>query len=656
MNLKEFGRQLALVRERADWLRGQAALEPPDRLAKGLDELGDAIGELQETEDTLRREMEALRQARARAEAERQRYQSLFEFAPDGYLVTDPAGTILEANWAAGILLNAPEDSLVGKPLAHFIEAAEAEAFGAQLSSLDQVDGVREWETRLQPRDYAAFHASVTLAPERPARGQVSTVRWLLRDISARHQAAEQVRALNAELEQRVQERTAQLQTANRQLQAEVEDRRRADEALRARARQQAVVAGLGQKALVGVELAELMQICVTLVARTLDIEFCRLLELQPDGQRLLVRASYGWPANATPQVVPPGTDPQAEYTLRVRAPVMVADLAGERRFAASADCAAHQVVSGLSVAVHARGGLAWGVLAAHTRRPHAFAADDTNFLVAVANVLSATIERHRSEAEIRGLNAGLERRVTERTTELEAKNRELETFTYSVSHDLKAPLRGIDGYSRLLLEDYAGRLDAEGEESLRVIRRAVQHMNQLIDDLLAYSRLERRSLAPMRVELAELVDEVLAEREAELQRRGVRLVVDVPHRTVSVDRDGLAQAVRNLLDNALKFSRDQPTPCIAIGGRDTGDHCVLWVRDNGIGFDMQYADRIFGIFQRLHRAETYEGTGIGLAIVHKAMQRMRGRAWAEAVPGVGACFYLELPADVDSTTRAGEA
>ncbi len=250
--------------------------------------------------------------------------------------------------------------------------------------------------------------------------------------------------------------------------------------------------------------------------------------------------------------------------------------------------------------------------------------------------------ERRKYEETILRLNEELEEHVSIRTAELEAKNKELETFTYSVSHDLKAPLRGIDGYSRLLLDDHAEMLNEEGRHFLNTIRQATTRMNQLIDDLLAYSRLERRALAISLIDPHDMVETCLQERSEEIRARQIEVKVDVPFHQMMVDSESLGQALRNLLDNALKFTREIEQPRIEIGGQETLESYILWMRDNGPGFDMKHHDRIFEIFQRLHRIDEYPGTGIGLAIVRKAMERVGGRAWAESAIGQGATFYLE--------------
>jgi PAS domain S-box-containing protein len=283
-----------------------------------------------------------------------------------------------------------------------------------------------------------------------------------------------------------------------------------------------------------------------------------------------------------------------------------------------------------------------------HAMRPtdhHLRVIDMATHTAAIAIVRKREEERLRaSEARYRDLNAELEHRVVERTAELNAKNRELQTFTHSVSHDLKAPLRGIDGYSRLLLEDHAGALNDEGRSFLQNVRTATGQMGRLIDDLLAYSRLERAVVHTGRVELRPLVEELISDRAPEIAARGAVVTMDIPDAIVSADRHALMIALRNLLENALKFTRDTPVPRLEIGARIDVTTCILWVRDNGIGFDMRFHDRIFEVFQRLHRAEDYPGTGVGLAMVRRALQRMGGRVRAESEAGKGATFFLEIP------------
>ncbi|MBA2659663.1 MAG: PAS domain S-box protein [Nitrosospira sp.] len=250
--------------------------------------------------------------------------------------------------------------------------------------------------------------------------------------------------------------------------------------------------------------------------------------------------------------------------------------------------------------------------------------------------------ERKNVEEALRDAKINLEWEVSERTGQLLAKSKELENFCYSVSHDLRAPLRGIDGYSRLLLEDYYEQFDEEGRSFLKNVRAATNHMTDLIKDLLAYSRLERRETSTKPIELSSFVSDLLD--RCHTDSKNVCLTVEVGNFHVSVDSEGLTIALRNLIDNAIKFSKYSPAPTIEIRAQVAGNRCIFSIRDNGIGFDMRFYDKIFEIFQRLHRAKEYPGTGIGLAMVQKAMERMGGRVWAESQLGAGAIFYLELP------------
>ncbi|PWT94202.1 MAG: hypothetical protein C5B55_03080 [Blastocatellia bacterium] len=261
-----------------------------------------------------------------------------------------------------------------------------------------------------------------------------------------------------------------------------------------------------------------------------------------------------------------------------------------------------------------------------------------------IALLLIERRRRQRAKEALDQLNAQLEGRITARTAALDAKTRELETFAYSVAHDLKAPLRGIDGYSRLLLEDHSEQLNEEGRSFLTTIQNSTEEMGQLIEDLLDYSRVERRELKPDRIELKSIVQKVVEQEKRDPTDRKIDFVVNVNGGTVMADVNGLTQALKNYLDNAIKFTRNVEHARIEVGAEEKTNGCVLWVRDNGIGFDMKYHDRIFNIFQRLNRSEDYSGTGVGLAIVRKAMERMGGRAWAESDPGKGATFYLEIP------------
>jgi signal transduction histidine kinase len=236
------------------------------------------------------------------------------------------------------------------------------------------------------------------------------------------------------------------------------------------------------------------------------------------------------------------------------------------------------------------------------------------------------------------------ERRLVEKkTVELMELNKELDAFSYSVSHDLRAPLRAIDGYARMLEEDCAAALDSEGRRLLGVVRSSAHRMGQLIEDLLALSRTGRQEPSRVPLDMERLAREVAAELAA--QQKEQRAAVEFSALPAARgDASLLRQVWINLIGNGMKYSGKSRQPRVEVGGREDGEENVYWVRDNGVGFDMRYAERLFGAFQRLHRPDEFPGTGIGLAIVHRVIKRHGGRVWAEAKPGEGACFYFALP------------
>jgi PAS domain S-box-containing protein len=250
--------------------------------------------------------------------------------------------------------------------------------------------------------------------------------------------------------------------------------------------------------------------------------------------------------------------------------------------------------------------------------------------------------QKREADEEIRELNANLENRVVERTAELEAANKELEAFSYSVSHDLRAPLRAVNGYSQAVLEDYGEQLPEEGRRDLQTIRDGAQRMGVLIDDLLKFSRLSRTPLNMQPVNTGNLIGNVLESLSSQRQGRQIDIRIgELPE--CQGDASLLNQVWANLISNALKYTRRRDAAVIEIGCKLEHDENVYFVRDNGAGFNMRYVDKLFGVFQRLHRADEYEGTGVGLAIVQRIIHRHGGRIWADAVVNQGATFNFTL-------------
>lgn len=424
-------------------------------------------------------------------------------------------------------------------------------------------------------------------------------------------------------------------------LMASAIERDRVETTLRRRSLQQAVVAQFGQRALSGPPLGLLFDEAVRDIAATLEVELCKVLELDPDRHEFLLRAGIGWRPDLVGSArVPAGMDSQAGFTLNSQGPIIVTDFRKETRFGGPMLLHDHGVVSGMSVVIPG-GDRPFGVLGAHTRSRRPFTKDDINFLQAMANLLAAAIARDHAERELRRHRDDLEGLVEERTALLAATNRELEAFSYTISHDLRAPLRGIDGLSKLLQRKHADALPPEAKEMLRMVGEGAVRMGNLIESVLSLSRLGRVNLKHVPVDISSVAADVLAGLARNDPGRSVECSVEPGLRAVG-DEGLLRLMLENLLGNAWKFTGRTPQARIVVA-REAGG---FRVEDNGAGFDMAHARELFQPFHRLHLAEEFEGTGIGLATVSRIVRRHGGRVWAQGMPGKGATFHIALPQD----------
>jgi PAS domain S-box-containing protein len=268
---------------------------------------------------------------------------------------------------------------------------------------------------------------------------------------------------------------------------------------------------------------------------------------------------------------------------------------------------------------------------------------DENSKPIKLIGVIVDITERKLVEDEVKNLNAQLEERVNERTAQLEAANSELQAFAYSVSHDLRAPLRAIDGFSRFVLEDYRDKLDSEGQRLLGLIRSNTQKMDKLITDILSLSRVTRSEHKSSRIDMTKMARSMYNEAATPEILKRFKVVVDELPETFA-DPTYIKQVWINLISNAIKFSSLEAKPVVKIGGYLEEGHQVYYVNDNGVGFNPEYAHKLFGVFQRLHKATEFEGTGVGLAIVQRIIHRHGGKVWAEGKEGKGATFYFSLP------------
>ncbi|MDF9744176.1 ATP-binding protein [Natrinema salsiterrestre] len=420
----------------------------------------------------------------------------------------------------------------------------------------------------------------------------------------------------------------------------DLSERKERERELERRARQQQVVADLGQLALETDDLDELMCEASRQVATVLDNEYCKVLDLDEEADELLLRQGVGWRDGLVGEetVSADESDSQAAYTLESDHPIVVADMETETRFSGPALLTDHDVRSGISTIIGPVDD-PWGILGTHDTDTARFTDEDVNFVQSVANVLAEAIERRQYQAELEELIA-----------DLEESNERLEGFAYAASHDLQEPLRMVSSYLQLIERRYGDELDADGEEFLAYAVDGAERMRDMIDGLLQYSRVETRGNEFEPVSLQRVLEDAGKDLEVKIERADAEITAESLPR-VRGDERQLRQVFQNLLANAIEYSGREP-PRIRVSAERNGTKCTVSVADDGIGIDPSDQERIFEVFQRLHGREEHAGTGIGLALCERIVERHGGEIWVDSEPGDGSTFSFTLPAADEDSRR----
>lgn len=558
----------------------------------------------------------ALRQSLAELDA-------LYNLAPCGYHSLDATGCIVRINQTELDWLGYTREELIGRPFTELCTDHTKGVFTANYPRFKTVGQIHDLEYELIRKDGSTFTVLLSASAEYDAAGRFVKTRSTLHDITARKQSEHELQRLN---------RLYTLLSRANQAIVRIDD---LDLLLETICRI-AVEDGGFVMAWAG----RVEEGCITPYAHW----------GKEDGYLEQVRIVIADRAL--------GAGPTGE-AIRAGRHFICDDIANDPRMAPWRALALERGYRASAAFPVRTGGNVVGAINLYAPTPGFFSQamiellnDLTEDISFAMNAHAEAARRRRAEADIGRLNEQLEQRVLQRTRELEIANKELEAFSYSVSHDLRAPLRGIDGFSQVLLKRYADKLDDTGRDYLNRVRRASQRMGELIDDLLNLSRMTRSPLRRQDVDLSELATALLQEMQRATPDREVKITVQ-PNIKVFGDPGLLRVVLDNLLGNAWKFTRHTTDARIEFGCRESNDELVYFVRDNGAGFDNTYAHKLFQVFQRLHGDTEFEGTGIGLATVSRIVQRHHGAVCAEGEPGKGATFYFTLPQRTETRDNA---
>ncbi|HLF06594.1 MAG TPA: PAS domain S-box protein, partial [Thermoplasmata archaeon] len=533
------------------------------------------------------------REARARADLELEssaaKLRDLIETVPVGIGLIRPDAAIVDVNSHMCRMLgySVKAELMATRADAYFAEPREHERFVGQLK-----DGtVSGFEARFRRKDGSLFWGSLSAVYRRNESER--TIILALQDVTERRRAE-----------------TEQLQNA----------------------RQHEAVARLGISALESVDPSPLFADVVGTMARTLRVEYCSVLLPTPDGKELRAVAGTGWREGIVSAAsIPVADSVPAGLALRTGEPVIVEDLSSDPRFDA-AILKEHGVRAGVTVPIRGSHGTV-GSLSAFTQSKRRFARQEVNFLQSVANLLAAAIERRSAEEDL-----------ARHAAELARSNEDLERLAYVASHDLKEPLRMVASYVQLLQRRYTGRLDQEADEYIRYAAEGANRMHALIDDLLAYARAGRAPVEPVLVESGDCLRRALESLGPAITEADASVEAgDLP--AVRADPLSLEMVFQNLVGNALKFRGETP-PVVRVAATKEKRQWIFSVADNGIGIDAKHQEKAFIVFQRLHPRDRFTGTGIGLAICKRIVERLGGRIWVESEPGKGSTFRFTIPVE----------
>jgi len=582
------------------------------------------------------------RQAEVAVRESEERFRDLFDSAPVGYHEIDREGRITRVNQTELDMLGYTREQMLGRPVWEFIVESEKsqEAFAVKIAGGEA--GGRSFERTYRRQDGRLLPVLVEDQMLRGLRNQITGIRSTIQDISERKEAQDALRRARDELEIRVQERTAELEEANRALQAEIAEHRRAREALELDESRLEALVELNQ--MTEASMQELAEFALEEAVRLTSSKMGYLGFLNGDESVLTMLA---WSKEAAAQCQVEGRP----AVHRVAQMGLWGEAVRQRKAVITNDYATGVCTQGLpeghvSLVRHMNAPVFEGdhivAVAGVGNRDGDYDESDVRQLTLLMQGMWRLIQRKLAEDELVQHRERLEKLVEARTEELARSNRELEQFAYVASHDLQEPLRMVGSYVQLLERRYKDKLDEDATEFIAFAVDGAQRMQRLINDLLMYSRVGTRGKELVRTSCERILELTLANLRAAIDESGAEIAHDALPEVVA-DETQLVQLLQNLIGNAIKFRGDGP-PHIEVSATQDEEEWLFAVKDNGIGMDPEQAERIFRIFQRLHTQEEYSGTGIGLAVCKRIVERHGGRIWAEAAPGKGSTFCFTIP------------